>query len=352
MFELRYVEDESVQSWIFRNLVVDGEIDFSSILSSEGDWYNNVSFRKNCPERMTRTRDVELLRFLRNSGLALKFAGKYDNPVDYLDRIYSIFQPLDCNIPKISADGSIAIRFCPECILQAVQEYGFGYFKWEWLQGLQCLKHGRLLCQLKKSKRETMVLTLLKVLSGCPLDVRELTNLSVKHTQRLNRVSVDYHIMPCFMVDFYLWATMRRNDHSLGDGFHNWYYQDGRRKPVSRECLIQCYEYYTKFFPEQSHRFIKERGDIKFVRFGIKQPGSLSEKLLKSSKYNCSYCTKWEAFGECPAKPIKLFVIEPQYTYTGLNPCDFFLKFGTPYFPRRPVDRHIQEIDFDLLLPA
>ena len=84
MFELRYVEDESVQSWIFRNLVVDGEIDFSSILSSEGDWYNNVSFRKNCPERMTRTRDVELLRFLRNSGLALKYAGKYDNPVDYL----------------------------------------------------------------------------------------------------------------------------------------------------------------------------------------------------------------------------------------------------------------------------
>lgn len=351
IMNLKYFKDESVHSWIFRNLIVEGEMDFSTILSSDGYWYNNATFRKECPERMKDIDDVELIRFLRRSGIAYKSAGLYDNPVDYLDKVENIFYPLLERIPKSSSYGPIPIRFCPDCISRAIKEHGCGYFKWEWLDGVNCSVHNTLLKQLSRAKRQEIVSTISKVLAGHALESMKTCGLSLEYTKvRINSYSSEkppFHIMPCFMSNFHFWATRWREDHSLGADFYTWYYKNRRRKLISRECLRRVFEKYTAEFPKESNQYITENGEIIYVKFGINGPGVLSEKLLKSKEYNCSYCTKWIAFGECPARPIVVVRLEPRYVSCSDNPCDFFLQYEFPYYPRRLIDLQPELFDIN-----
>ncbi|WP_194090531.1 hypothetical protein [Vibrio hibernica] len=346
---LKHFEDESVHSWIFRNLIVEGEIDFSTILTSDGYWYNNATFLKKCPERMEGIDDVELIRFLRCSGMAHKSAGFYDNPVDYLDKVENIFYPSLKRVPKSSSYGPIPIRFCPDCISRSIKEYGCAYFKWEWLDGVNCSVHNTLLKQLSRSKRKNIVSTISKVLAAHELEPTMICSLSLEYTKvRISSYSsaqLPFHIMPCFLSNFHFWATRWREDHSLGTDFYNWYYKNRRRKPISRECLQWVFEKYMEEFPKKSKQYISEYGEVTCVKFGINGPGLLSEKLLKSRKYNCSYCTKWTSFGECPARPIMVVGLDSRLQTNLENPCDFFLQHGFPYYPRRLVDLEPKTID-------
>ncbi|MGV2989718.1 hypothetical protein ACE1OE_18955 [Vibrio sp. E150_011] len=322
MIELKYTEDESAHSWVFRNLLVSGMMDFSSVIGVNGYMHAFPSFTKDCNVQREKLNDVELLAFLRRSGLARKRAGLYDNPFDYLDSVNCFF---DNSLISTSGKGSIPIRFCRSCIVESIGSQGYGYLKSEWLFESWCNRHQKTLIQLKAFSHKKAVNILSRALVGEAIPECDTDEYKQLPTRTNNEDETKVHIMPCLLDDFYRWASMWRDDDYLGRSFKDYYYADGRRKPISDRQLHSDFTNYGRELPKQFVEFFS-RAEYKDYWFGLSQACSLKETLIKSKNHNCSKCTRWSVADFCPVKPIIKVRLEAHDFMVHTNPCDFFLK--------------------------
>lgn len=326
MIELKYFQDESVQSWIVRNLKVLGCSSYRSVIGPNGQWLLAPYFTNECSVDIRTLDDAELLSFLRRSGLAKKQAGIFENPVDYLSSVHRVFQRND---DYWSDKGSVSIRFCYHCIEESIREYGFAYFKSAWLHNVKCDIHYVPLIQLKDSTYKVGVNSLVIVMSGRELPDIFTENINSSILSKDNDVEEPpFHIMPCLLYDFYRWASMKRKDNYLEMSYLDFHGADLIRKKISDEMLHYYFATYNQKYPKQFSEFLTERAEIKEYWFGISQRCSLKENLLKSNKHNCSRCIR--AQDHCPIQPIAKILVGDYYQHEvkKRNICDFFRQYG------------------------
>lgn len=329
-----YIQDESVQSWFFRHALISGESKFNSIIGTNGKWYFTPNLVKGWVVNIDSIPDLDLLLFLRKSGIANKKAGMFDNPVDYL-REMSIVNPSENSYS--ASKGQISIRFCKECIEESIKENGFGYLKATWLSSTQCATHSTHLIQLTSVTRKDAVKDIQLALAGCPTHSSK-TSCDLDKDNNLYKETTHespYHIMPCLLRDFYMWASKENTDPLLENThplfkYEHWafLYSYGAKKEISDEFLHQKYLYFKQTYPSQFKKFLDRNAEVKEYKFSFRQKHSLSEMLLKSKSQNCSKCLRWASTNYCPIKPIKVVKLDYEFDrYQGINPCDFFLKY-------------------------
>ncbi|WP_406732266.1 hypothetical protein RJD39_12150 [Vibrio scophthalmi] len=322
MVALKYLEDESVQSWVLRNLRVSGCLSLHSVIGTNGQWHNIPHLSKCVGIKLVDFDDFELLVWLRKSSIAVKRAGIFDNPLDYINSVYRVFTRQDLDK---RTRGSIPIRFCSQCLQNFIQALGFAYFKFDWLYGERCTIHDVPLTQLRASRYEEVMHSLGLVMSG-HLDSLEPFEQATGLLSEPVEES-DFHIMPCLIFDFYRWASFIRDDGYLDDSHWEFYYQNLMRKPISDNKIHYYFSAsYPKRFPKQFGEFLSERLEVKVHRFGISQPLSLKETLWKSNRHNCSKCLI--AQDHCPIQLVaKVWLDSPWAWGRSSNICDDFLRY-------------------------
>ncbi len=322
MVTLKYLEDESVHSWVLRNLRVSGCLNLHSVIGTNGQWHTIPHLSKCVGINLVDFDDFELLVWLRKSNIAVKRAGIFDNPLDYIRSVYRVFTRLDLDK---GTRGSIPIRFCSNCVQNSIQDHGFTYFKSEWLCGERCTIHNVPLMQLKVSRYKETLHSLGLVMSG-HLESLESFEQATGRLSEPARES-DYHVMPCLIFDFYRWASFKRRDRYLDGSHWEFYYQNLMRKPISDESIHYYFSTdYPKRFPKQFGEFLSERLEVKEYRFGISQPLSLKETLWKSNRHNCSKCLMSQH--HCPIQLIDKFWLDSPGSWgRSSNRCDDFLRY-------------------------
>jgi hypothetical protein len=327
MLQLKYLPDESVQSWIYRNIYVSGSFDFSTVIGPKGEWRAYPTFNDDCNFDKNLIEDVDFLAFLRRSGLANKSADFFENPVDYLADIERVF---DKRINSLKAtSGSRPVRYCRYCIEEVMKEYGFAYFKSCWLSETECSVHSRVLYEINALGRKENEVLIQEILGGIdiPAEFRgKAKKRKVDVTSHNN--DIQFHMMPCFQSDLYRWALCERRDYSRGMDDVEFHYPDGRRKSAGKSVFSKAYYFYLYQHPKQFAEFFEATNEIKEYRFGFMQRYTLQEKLLKSKRHNCSKCDLWSKGGLCPIRPITLKHLEPGLSfYNWTNPCDLFMEY-------------------------
>ena len=325
MVNLKYLDDESVHSWVFRNLNVLGSLNFTSVVGSNGKWVAEPRFTSSCYVDIESLDDVDLLAFFRRSGIAVKSASMFDYPVDYLQSVERVFQGID----YVSyAKGSIPIRFCPFCIRSSIEEFGFAYFKSSWLYDVSCEGHGQQLIQIKPSTYRDVLNALNIVMSGGLLS-NNATEEPTPLKQNKNNEECVNHVMPCLLNDFYWWASRRRYDDYL-DTSHNVFYNSySIRKRMSDEQLHGYFKTYSKRYPRQFADFLSEKAELKECWFGLSQPCSMKENIIKSIRHNCSKCLDFSDYCISGEVIYRFSLGEIDHLLTiRENKCDLFLRYG------------------------
>lgn len=326
---MEFIKDESVQSWIFRTLVVNGESNFASLIGVNGMWHK----RPIAPSRATlnQIKDLELLRFFRQSGIGIKKAGLFDNPTKYTLEIHTS-KHLD--LVTNQRKGHISIAYCASCIRESIKTKGFGYLKSEWLYGENCTVHGVDLKILNSDTRDSSEFLLKQILRGKSVETGLQNTENVQYLERYQIVEPEYHVMPCAIREFFEVASSSRNSH-FPSGLHwDFYYADGRKKQIAVDSLHFWFKKYLVQYNADFQQFINDRLEIREYRFGLLKKNTLSEKLLKNKKTNCSKCYKWDYTDYCPIKPIKM-----QFVCTRSlanikdieNQCDSTMKYRRPW---------------------
>ncbi|MFZ3422733.1 hypothetical protein [Vibrio harveyi] len=288
MLALKYLSDESVHSWILRNLIVSGSLSFSSVIGKNGQWIAEPQFTRQCHIELDEFDDVDLLIFLRKSGIAIKTAGEFDNPIDHLLCVDRIFKH---HTYGNSVKGRLFIRYCPLCIKVSIEDFGFAYFKSAWLYSVRCNHHNINLIQIKAVTYNEALDSLNSIMSARPLEINRIESPTQYMTLKKSYNKEGYfHIMPCLLDDFYWWASRIRKDDYLEFSHTIFYKNNGVRKELSNERVQYFFEKYREDLPSQFFDFLLDRVEIKNFRFGISQPYSLSERILKSERHNCSKC--------------------------------------------------------------
>lgn len=324
MVALKYLEDESAHSWVLRNLRVSGCLNLHTVIGTNGHWHTIPHLSKCVGVNLDDFDDFELLVWLRKSKIAIKRAGAFDNPMDYISSVYRVFSRYDLNK---GTRGSIPIRFCNKCVQHAIQDLGFAYFKFEWLYREQCTIHDVPLMQLRTSRYKEMMHSLDLVISGHLDSLEPFEKATALLSQPVEES--DFHIMPCLIFDFYRWASMKRDDGYLDGSHWEFYYQNLMRKPISDDKIHYYFTAsYPERFPKQFGEFLSDRLEVKEHRFGISQPLSLKETLWKSNRHNCSKCLM--ASHHCPIQLIARIRLDSPWIWgrsRSSNICDYILRY-------------------------
>ncbi|MBY8219784.1 hypothetical protein ACSEYT_00450 [Vibrio cidicii] len=322
-----YIEDESVQSWFFRQALLSGESKFENVIGTDGKWYGTPCLGSGCTLNLHSIPDLGLLRFLRKSGIANKDATMFDNPVNYVKQM-SIVTP--SKYSSSNSKGQITIRFCEDCIGESIKENGFGYFKAEWLSSIHCSIHDVNLRELTSRNRQSAAVEISRAFSGRPVSESQISFDLDKdsHLYRESKSDELYHIMPCLLDAFYMWASKKSDNAELKYEYLDFYHQNGMRKEVSDEYLHHKFMYFREHFPMQLKGFLERASELKEYKFGFRQRFSFSETLVKSKNQNCSKCSYWRTTDFCPIKPIKVTMLNDDFYYSRTdNPCDYYLKY-------------------------
>lgn len=295
---MAFVEDESVQSWIYRNLFLSGAIDYSSVIGINSLWRENPHFTAECDVDFKTIDDRKLINFLRMSNIAHNKADTFDDPTEYItDAKFVLYKGYSTPNSK----GTISIGYCSYCIVDSITKHGFGYFKASWLNQNKCNIHNVALDFVPISKRTSGLKIIRDVISGKKLREQGLPVIRKKSS---NRITSDDFVMPCLVMEFYRVASSRWSNIFPWPSFMSFYLINGQRKSMGLHALQIKYLTYSIDYPAEFKRFINERSEIITIKLGINQKLSLSENLLKSKNYNCSKCHNLSINGNCVVSPI------------------------------------------------
>jgi hypothetical protein len=209
-------DDESLQSAIFRSIVLSGESSFENVLGENGYWLHKPTAigLGNC--FLQSVNDRSLFELVRRSGLAQVPEGRFSNLSLLVTELSGIFVGNDTNNPN--EKGKLQVGFCDQCIRESIEKLGFGYFKSEWLNwktNKQCVHHKTPLHYIVSNTRKKNAAAILKVLSG---DFS--TDLTVGHKKYIH--DYPFHLnfespslqekneicyLPCTKWDLYCWLS-------------------------------------------------------------------------------------------------------------------------------------------------
>ena len=140
--------DESVQSFIFRVLMLNGESDFAGVLNRMGEW-RAFPFVATMHSHLFRPYDPEyLLSVLQRSAIANPVAGMFSNPLSHFELVPTVFRNGVENYSQQTQNNFLKVNFCVDCIADDLKNCGFGFFRAEWLNQKYCHHHKKALFNL------------------------------------------------------------------------------------------------------------------------------------------------------------------------------------------------------------
>lgn len=332
-FKLIKLPKESIHSFIFRSILLNGGTDFSSVLGSRGLWLSVPHLPTECNLLVTSYSDLDLLRLLQDTGLANEEHTHFSKPASYLGTLKRVFPSQ--NYSSKMRKGAVHVAYCTSCISDAIHEYGFAYFHGDWITESFCPVHNVELRVIPENNRKEAITIITNVLSGFSIYL----NSSVKANSGMHSkeylAPLEYYLMPCFNHKFYLWLThfivylMNKNEFIEGLSPSKFFLDNQRRKSINREYLTLCFYIIKEQKPKEFEEFIRRHTvDIQCTS-GFKEQRAFTYTIRKLEKNNCSKCLQF-GFDQCCNNQLiaKFSLINADYQKPVLNWCDYHLIYG------------------------
>ncbi|MEI8704701.1 TniQ family protein [Pseudoalteromonas sp. B62] len=320
---MKPMQDESLHSWIYRCLLVNGVVDFSCIIDQSGLWCTNLDFPIKFKQCFTFPTDAELLELFLKSSLSFEYK-KIDEPWVVASNIKAKL----INEDSIKAKRrNISVRYCAACIKESIKREGFGYFKSDWFFYRHCHKHNTLLYSLSSKSRAQSLKLIRGLLSGRSSGkLLETTNQYKIPIPSLNFKTS--YLMPCLVEALYnsldsaRVEEINKRESNSQSKFQSDYLTDDIIFANKLFFYYKVIEFISEFFNSgeaEVSALLKEISENIIYKFGINYERSLSTKLVKRKSYNCTKCWKWAFMDLCPTNPI-IYISKLDSQYNKFNP--------------------------------
>ncbi|MBB1369424.1 hypothetical protein [Pseudoalteromonas sp. SR45-4] len=300
--------DESLQSYLFRTLKVNGFDNFSSILVPNVGWGDKPSISFEAKHLLLKINKSYLLGLFENSIRVLENESDFINHFDFIALYEKTFFPVK---PTKSAGKGISINFCPHCMKEQIVTYGYSYFKNCWNNQTFCSKHSATLLAIKPSHLSQLIKNINNVLR-CKVDTNFTSPSTI--TKRPSKVISDRTIKftPCAKSQLISWAIKTLKHYPIGytDTFD---YGLLTKKSLKAFNLIKhrqeimlnwelFYQQLTVYAHQELINYIN--CNMIFDRALYQKDGihSTSKVILKNKTKSCSTCMRFsfEEYKACP----------------------------------------------------
>jgi hypothetical protein len=290
--------DESLQSYLFRILKLNGFYNYSSIIVSHSGWGNRPSIPFEAKHLLTGVNKSHLLLLLENSVNIPKDESDFINHFDFIELFNKTFSPQ--KVTK-SAGKGMNIHFCPHCMKEQMRNYGYSYFKSCWTNQLYCMKHSDDLLALKPSQLTRQISNLHKILR-CEVD--KSFTCHPKRNSHFNKTISDRTIKfsPCSKSQLINWVIQNSKYYPVG-------YTDildyGLLTKTERKAFNvikyrkkiesnweEFYQQLTTFSHKELLKYINENMVFDHVKYQQNGINSKSKAILKSKTKNCNTCMR------------------------------------------------------------
>lgn len=198
--------DEYLQSYIFRKLLVHGETDFSSVLTKNGMWKLNIETNINQQHIFKRTPEKHLIHLVKSNYKDHINCSFHHNAFYYLELYKQAFIQNETasyiNRFKFTylRKNHLQIYFCETCIKNSISHYGYGYFKNSWFNAKSCKIHNVPLSYLSETSENKSAELIREILSGIkPKTSHENTTNEIKTIQSKPIQYFNYPLSPCLL---------------------------------------------------------------------------------------------------------------------------------------------------------
>lgn len=292
---LKIGQDESIHSLIYRTHIVNGDSNFSNIITLNGRWTSFPNILKGTLHYYEPVNDSFFLRLLRELGQVAKSDQLFKYPTQdqaYLKRFFSLYSGL-----SKAKDHSSTINYCIECVREHIKNFGYAVLKVTWLTNTFCNEHNTSLFQIPESNRAGSV----KALKSVYLGIHPKNYCTPKY---VNKVSTDFrqqyigtdtkYVAPCLNDEFKTFILKTRYDLpveiSKKAGVKLSHYRTSDNSLI-RIFIMEKIYYALKNTQNQLFKeFWSKYAVTKKVNTGVISKKSLVETIIISKKSDCQRC--------------------------------------------------------------
>ncbi|GAC08258.1 hypothetical protein [Paraglaciecola chathamensis] len=345
--------DESVQSFIFRVLMINGESDFTGLINQHGKW-RAYPFVKSIQSGNFKHYDKEeLLDTLQRSGIAKPLAGMFSNPVSHFEIVSSVFRHGIQNYSMQTQNAFLSINFCRDCIAIDLRNLGFGYFRAAWLNEKYCLHHKKALFTLTTANLRSSVSNLKEMLRGEIVTECQQYDIDGEPDCFSRNVAEEkIKFAPCMQKPLLHWLRKSCNelDGNTPPSQHissllkrkTGLYEEVNDVQLSSICKMTRDNH-----PEKFEDFVNKISDQIYTYLKVDEHVFTSKQRVVKDR-NCSTCILQSEGYQCSeTKIIKLVKLRENRETFQENPCDYYLTNKRPYYIDHPVSNR-KDVDDDV----
>lgn len=291
--------DESLQSFLFRILKVNGYINYSSVLVPNSGWGGRPSIPFEAKDILIGVTKSQLLKLLEKNTLISKEESDFVNHFDYVQLFDKTFSPKKYTK---SAGKGMNIHFCPLCMRAQMYQYGYSYFKRDWNNHLYCLKHSERLLALKPSNMSLMIININKILK-CEVDnsFTFIPEYNQSHFMTASDRSVKF--APCAKKQLIYWVIKNSKyypqgytdicDYGLLDPIAKKAFNSKRYRYEIESDWDRFYQQITEYAHKDLTDYIQKHMVFDFTQFRDKGIISDHKVILKNKYKSCQACQKF-----------------------------------------------------------
>lgn len=335
--------DESVQSFIFRVLMLNGESDFAGVLNRMGEW-RAFPYVASVYSHLFRHYDPEnLLRVLQRSAIANPVVGMFSNPLSHFELVPTVFRNGVENYSQQTQNNFLKVNFCADCIAADLKSFGFGYFRAEWLNQKYCHHHEKALFNLTGKSQSVAVSNIQQALRGeIPTKCEQYDCYGEQTSLGTDVVENDVKFAPCVQKRLLHW--LRKNCLEL-DGEANdkkrissiLKRKTGMYAQVDDVQLENVCNITKASHPNLFKAFVNEQSEEIDTVFKL-DSHLFKSKLRVLKERNCSTCMLHREGYQCSeSKSIDLAMKDTTYKPIQENPCDYYLTKKRQYWNDHPL---------------
>ncbi|MGS0826800.1 hypothetical protein ACVBIO_13400 [Shewanella sp. 0m-8] len=323
--------DESIQSYILRKLIVNGESDFSTVLDGSGQWLVDFQLNTHQLSYFTNEDEQHLYTLVRDHYCGMTKAHPRESPLHIKELVASIFygQHNFTHYDDLDREASFLrkkfkAKFCIECLKDSLSQYGYGYFKSSWYYDIICGVHHAPLLIMNTSNSIESNNAFRQIIRG-ELPPNHAV-AEAKHKE-MNLYSDDIfhsYTTPCLLelatakLRFFV-ADYFRADQSLFDAILNsimtrlekrLLYSTGEPKKAKFRDVAEGFRRLQEKEYAPVIAFLNDSVEITQGMMGIKSFGSMRFPALTPTDRDCKKCTVSNK--HCALSPVIGIFLNPQ----------------------------------------
>lgn len=303
-FCIQPMDDELINSFIFRILLFNSCQNFTGIIHNEG-WRVNP-FMPCGYEYLLRDIHISKLVYLYEN------AHEYDYLFDYMrlnltskesfSKPFTLYQTFFSRKKDGKHDKQISlVKYCPECIKEQIKNKGFSYFKVEWSNSNYCEKHGCDIYTIDNKRDKFLFQELSNILSG---NFTKSKQIITAHKSNITNKVKDFtfRVAPCarLIITFY---AVKHNKIKPGlsyyqgiDSLNNEEFQFFYNYLIAHYCfhsLSDCYDQLMVSDFKNFFHYLNDLCEIVEAEYKINSVPIPNKFLLKAKQKLCSDCTTY-----------------------------------------------------------